>query len=468
MGKKKKAAPAQEPVKVIQPFEHDWTEPQICTLLTRIAPDETYQQLFFMKHNKHNSKMVMQEQKLALALLPNTDWMKYMIKEKRVVKTPEGELKTTEEWPKKMRVISKLFDVIHTLADDIKVLLGSSSTSAELKKDNPEGYRLWRDWQKSDEYTWYFSYVAIKNRLFPRLSKDKPSTTSITQLELPKISIDTIASSNSQKSGESIVKSSTSTITTPKPPPSSPPSRSISPFPRSPSRSQHDHLSPYFTGQSEKQSQREVPPHLQKVKPKLAESLHEFIGSLKLDDIPLEPPSEVWKDGDLYPTPATTPQPFEGDDGLSRQETVRMDLRSGMEVGYGDNEELVSAMMMLMIQELNEKRSNCMDKVAIAYEPPLNLSERAVLCLVIKMGGRLISLCDKEKMKEFYRGIVGLEDESAYILWKDTNNFAMMVDVSEANRDTLPIPISLVGVVQMMVGNRKREMERGMVDLVTF
>ncbi|WWD06705.1 hypothetical protein V865_004800 [Kwoniella europaea PYCC6329] len=451
MGKKKKDTPPQEPIKVIQPFEHDWTEPQICTLLTRIAPDESYQQLFFLKHNKHTSKMVMQEQKLALGLLPNTDWMKFMIKEKRVVKTPEGELKTTEEWPKKMRVISRLFDVIHPLADDIKVLLGSSSTSAELKKDNPEGYRLWRNWQKSNQWL-----------------KNKPSTTSITQVELPKISIGTSASSESQISGGSIVKQSTSTITTPKPPPSPPPSRTISPFLRSPSRSQHDHLSPYFTGQSEKQSQREVPPHLQKVKPKLAESLHDFIGSLKLDDIPIEPPPEVWNNGDLYPTPATTPIPIAGDDGLTRQEKVRIDLGSGMEVGYGDNEELVSAMMMLMIQELNEKRSNCMDNVAIAYEPPLNLFERAVLSLVIKIGGRPMPLGDREKMQEFYGRIVGLEDKSEYILWKDTSNFEMMVDVAEANTDTLPLPISLVGIVQMMVGNRKREMERGMVDLITF
>ncbi|WVQ63954.1 uncharacterized protein L199_002111 [Kwoniella botswanensis] len=439
--------------------------PQICTLLTRIAHDETYQQLFFIKHNEHTWKMVLQEQKLALDLLLHTDWMKHMIKHKRVVKTPEGELKTTAEWPKKMRVISRLFDVIHPLADDVKVLPGSSSTSAELKK---QGYRLWCDWQKSNQYTWYFPYVAVKNRLYPRWLKNKPLTTSITQVELPKISIDTSASTQSQASGGSIIKTSTSTITTPQPPPSPPPSRTTSPFLRSPSRSQHDHLSPYFTGQSEKQSQREVPPHLQKVKPKLAESLHEFIGNLKLDDIPIEPPPEGWDNGDLYPTPATTPIPISGDDGLSRQDKVRIDLGYGMEVGYGDNEELVSAMMMLMIQELNEKQSNCMDKVTIAYEPPLNLFERAVLCLVIKMGGRLIPLGDREKMQEFYRRIVGLEDKSAYILWKDTSNFEMMLDVAEASRDILPIPISLVGVVQMMVGNRNREMERGMVDLITF
>ncbi|WWC97929.1 hypothetical protein V866_004818 [Kwoniella sp. B9012] len=377
----------------------------------------------------------MQEQKLALGLLPNTDWMKFMIKEKRVDRTPEGGLDTREEWPKKMRVISRLFDVIHPLADDIKIIRKGTD------------------------------YGVIGGKVI-NIHDHQPL--SITQVELPKISIDTSTSSESQISGGSIVKSSTSTITTPKPPPSPPPSRTISPFLRSPSRSQHDHLSPYFTGQSEKQSQREVPPHLQKVKPKLAESLHDFIGSLRLDDIPIEPLPEVWNNGDLYPTPATTPIPIVGYDELPRREKVRIDLGSGMEVGYGDNEELVSAMMMMMIQELNEKRSNCMDNVAIAYEPPLNLFERAVLSLVIKMGGRLIPLGNREKMQEFYGRIVGLEDKSAYILWKDTNNFEMMVDVAEANTDTLPLPISLVGIVQMMVGNRKREMEREMVDLITF
>ncbi|WVW79304.1 hypothetical protein I302_101271 [Kwoniella bestiolae CBS 10118] len=277
MGKKSKnKASTEEPIKVIQPYEHDWTEPQICSLVARISQDDTFQKMFFLRPNTLTGAMVLSEQRLTLELLPDTLYMKYLIKEKRVIRKTEGRLEVNEQWPKKMRVISRLFEVIHPLADNIKTLLGPSLTRKKLKGENREGYDIWKRWMKNGQYTWYFPYVAIKNKLHPDWLKDQLSNPQPIPTILVNYAVARAASSHippSPASSPSVSSAPSPSLSplpsptpaiTPQPTPAplfssskSTPSPALSSTSRT---SSHQHLTSYFTTHTRKRGKDKCHP----------------------------------------------------------------------------------------------------------------------------------------------------------------------------------------------------------------
>nr|XP_019048025.1 hypothetical protein I302_04646 [Kwoniella bestiolae CBS 10118]OCF26955.1 hypothetical protein I302_04646 [Kwoniella bestiolae CBS 10118] len=73
---------------------------------------------------------------------------------------------------------------------------------------------------------------------------------------------------------------------------------------------------------------------------------------------------------------------------------------------------------------------------------------------------------DNAKRNEVHNDEKRVELKDTYILWND----GCGGDVFDGYQDKLPKPISLVGVVQMMVGERRREMDekKGLMDLITL
>ncbi|WWC91247.1 uncharacterized protein L201_006190 [Kwoniella dendrophila CBS 6074] len=167
------------PQVITEPWEHVWTQSQIRSALDMIDGNKSYEDAFFGHHKSDNHKYILLEQEVCVSVLAGTDWINYMLQIKKVLKDQNGNVKQKpgETWPKKMRTINILINKLHSLAEGIKVLFGPSSNVDQLRKNNQKAYEIWCGWQKENLATWYFKYVVIKIRIFPKWLESKPSPT---------------------------------------------------------------------------------------------------------------------------------------------------------------------------------------------------------------------------------------------------------------------------------------------------
>ncbi|WVW79302.1 hypothetical protein I302_101269 [Kwoniella bestiolae CBS 10118] len=156
------------------PFQHKWTEDQVFILLHKIYCSPPLQQLFFLKLGDNSPESIRMEQHLCLDVLKDTDWMGWMIRDKRVCRDTSGGLVVKDQWPRGLRVVSRLFEGLHPLAEKIKLSLGPVKSSQSLRKGSAE-HALWKKWQTQSKHTWYFKYVAIRITLSSRWIYQRPT-----------------------------------------------------------------------------------------------------------------------------------------------------------------------------------------------------------------------------------------------------------------------------------------------------
>ncbi|WWC64038.1 uncharacterized protein I303_106644 [Kwoniella dejecticola CBS 10117] len=415
-------------------WEHDWTEKQICFVLDRVSKQEQLEQAFFQEHlNKQQSPpSILAEQQLCLEVLGPTPWMSYMIQDKRVIRDASGSLRLKgEQWPAKYRAISRLLDIIHPLSEEIKAQLGPYRSEAQLKTHNLNGYKKWIDWQAKNRYTWYFKYVAVRLRTNPLW-----------------LNQDVIPSSNRPSTSAMTVKQ----------------------------------LEDRYNGSDlHHASGRDVPPHLREVQPRLADRLTAD-KDFSMNDIDMTPPPSVVPSS-LAQAPVSNAPPTSVSlsevDGHYKTYTPNRGTHCPADEGGvdGKGEELIAAMLMLMAQELTSRPSACMKGFTLTYNKKLSVPEQSAIYLIKKLGGKAIDISKTDTQEDTKRslsdengnGVMIVERTPIFILWSPYGNMGSLSGTGEIDKDKddLPTPITLIGLVHLITARRQAELSGDLVDLLT-
>ncbi|WVQ63953.1 uncharacterized protein L199_002110 [Kwoniella botswanensis] len=471
--------------------EHRWTENQVCIRLHKIHLNPQLHQLFFLKHDDNSPSSIRMEQQLSLEVLRDTKWMEWMIKHQRVLKDSRtGGLVVRDQWPRGLRVVSRLFDELHPLAEKIKCCLGKVR-SKQLKKD-PLVHRLWKKWQDESRHTWNFKYVAIKTTLNPKWIYTKSSFSN------------SIGIGQDIQSGL-IIQNDPGQSTTNHTHPSvngnhnygsiSDPHSTVQ-LTRSKHRLDFDKIlarvegRPPFSATSPTHSNTLRPPQVISIgkdelqdgatcmsspseSPSITnrdisevlttESLSGYYNSM--NDISLDPPLELAGNR----SSATLIMNSDPDSTLVHSHLQTLSAKSQRyhipkkekEEGSERDQRLISALLIFIALEPEYLHSRCMSKLQVIYEGTLNSREEAIIRIVQQMGGQtrearegdIVITVDEDRLKQRYRLVSGDHP---------TNQ--------EKNRqsDQDHVAITLVGLVELIGECRKKELEERTMDLLTF
>ncbi|WWC73108.1 uncharacterized protein I206_107073 [Kwoniella pini CBS 10737] len=401
-----------------EPYEHDWTENQICLVLDKISNSKNLVKIFFNKQGIESPSSILAEQELCIELLGSTSWITYMIQNKRVIRDSNGLLRLkSEQWPKRLRVISKLFDFVHPSAEKIRNQLGPYHSVVDLNLYNSDGYKQWKEWQAQGQNTWYFKYVFIKQHIDPKwLKRNISSPSSTTGMETA-------------------------------------------------SRREYNPI-------NTSQYPREAPPHLRGTRATYTTTDSSKI-DISMNDIEMTLPLSSHTPSSTPSIPAyLPPTPISAPRGQGYPApTHHNDLTGGTQRDSEENkitgrEEFIAAMLVLISQELNHRPSSCMAGCSIIHNKAISISEQSVLYLIKKLGGNIInasttSIQDTLKDKK-------QDTSTAFILWSTEDDYLSGPIGLDREKGDSPTPITLVGLVHLIIAKRKIELGEGQIDLLTF